>query len=194
MRAAWLPWRGQDCRVARCGYTGEDGFEISAPAAVAEELARALLANPRLKLAGLGARDSLRLEAGLCLYGNELNEQTTPIEAGLVWTIPPARRNGGNYAGASAIAAQIKDGAPRRLLGLLPQGKAPARQGAALYNDEARVGAVASGGFSPTLQKPIAIAFVDKNANLDNLSVELRGKKIACERAALPFVAHRYHK
>lgn len=184
------------CRLSRCGYTGEDGFELSVPAAGAAALARRLLSHSNCKPAGLGARDSLRIEAGLCLYGNELNENTTPIEAGLKWTIPKSRRGSdGNYLGAAAIADQINGGAPRRLAALLPQSKTPVRAGAALLRGGVPAGAVTSGVYSPTLKTPIALAYLDAQTPEDaELTAVVRGQEIACRQTALPFVPHRYRR
>ena len=192
MSAIWADWQGNDCRIARCGYTGEDGFEISVPAACAEKLSRTLLDNPALAPAGLGARDSLRLEAALCLYGNELTETTSPIEAGLLWTIPKARRVSGGYPGADVIASHINDGAPRRLIGLLPEGRSPVRQGAKLSLDGGEVGEVTSGVYSPTLDAPIALAYVRADIGDGVLAADVRGKLIACQQTRLPFVPHNY--
>lgn len=184
------------CRVSRCGYTGEDGFEISVPAGNSTALAEALLAGGVCKPAGLGARDSLRLEAGLCLYGNELDEATSPIEAGLLWAIPKSRRGAdAAYPGAAAIAAQIADGAPRRLVGLLPQSKTPVRGGAPLQHDGSEVGRVTSGVHSPTLSAPVAIALVAAQVPADaTLSATVRGRDIPCQQTALPFVPHNYYR
>lgn len=184
------------CRISRCGYTGEDGFEISLPAAQATPLAEALLADGVCKPAGLGARDSLRIEAGLCLYGNELSEDISPIEANLLWTIPKSRRHAqANYPGAAHLAAQISDGAPRRLVGLLPQGKTPVRRGAILMHNGETVGSVSSGVHSPTLSAPIALALVQRNVPADaELTADVRGRALPCTQTTLPFVPHRYHR
>ena len=185
-----------DCRISRCGYTGEDGFELSVPADTAEALARQLLMKEDCKPAGLGARDSLRLEAGLCLYGNELSETISPVEAGLSWTIPKSRRYAkASYRGAAAISGQIENGAPRRLAGLLPQEKTPVRGGAELYHNGNAVGQVTSGVYSPTLQQPIALALLTAEVAADaQVNAVVRGRDIACRQTALPFVAHRYHR
>ncbi|MBP9034595.1 MAG: glycine cleavage system aminomethyltransferase GcvT, partial [Pseudomonadales bacterium] len=157
---------GVGCFVTRSGYTGEDGFEISVPAAAAEALARRLLAWPEVLPVGLGARDSLRLEAGLCLYGHDLGPGITPVEAGLQWAIAPARRAGGaragGYPGAARIAAQMQSGAARRRIGLLGDGKAPVREGSVLTDLAGRtVGELCSGGFGPTVGGPVLMAYVE---------------------------------
>ncbi|HEX6994484.1 MAG TPA: glycine cleavage system aminomethyltransferase GcvT [Gammaproteobacteria bacterium] len=190
---------GTECIVSRSGYTGEDGFEISVPASDAEALARALLAHPDAAAAGLGARDTLRLEAGLCLYGNDLDETTTPIEADLAWTIARARRPGGKraggYPGADALERQLRDGAPRRRVGLAAESRVPVRAGSELADADGRpVGRVTSGGFAPTLKRPIAMGYVD--AGVASLGRELvatvRGQPIPMRVVPLPFVPHRY--
>ena len=189
-----------DCRISRCGYTGEDGFEISLPAAgaAAAALAEALLtaAGGVCKPAGLGARDSLRIEAGLCLYGSELDEATSPVEANLLWTIPKSRRSAkSTYPGAAQIAAQIEHGAPRRLTGILPQSKTPVRAGATLTHNGNEVGRVTSGVHSPTLSAPVALALVQRDLPADaELAVDVRGRAIICAQTALPFVPHRTHR
>ena len=196
MRSVWCESGGAEYRVCRCGYTGEDGYEISAPQAAAVALADRLMENPALKPAGLGARDSLRLEAGLCLYGNELDENTSPIEAGLLWTIPKTRRVAdAGYPGAAVVSRHIESGAPRRLAALLPQGRTLARQGTVVKCNGATVGMVTSGSYSPTLEKSIALAYVVANVPADaELTVEVRGKESACLQTTLPFVPHRYKR
>lgn len=193
---------GTDCIVSRSGYTGEDGFEVSVAAADAAALARRLLADERVKLAGLGARDSLRLEAGLCLHGHDITAATTPAEAGLNWAVAKARRPGGaragNYPGAEVIAAQLQGGAHRKRVGLLPAGRAPVRAGAELFADstEANTGVVTSGAFSPTLRRPVAMGMVAREhaAAGAKLYTVARGKRFDITVAPLPFVAHRYHR
>ena len=156
-----LTLMGAECMVVRSGYTGEDGFEISIPADIAREIAEELLANADVAPIGLGARDSLRLEAGLCLYGSDIDERTTPVEAGLSWAIQKARRRRGaregGFPGAEVILGQLEHGAPRRRVGLRPEGRAPVRAGASLYAEadaSAPVGSVTSGGFGPSLDAP----------------------------------------
>jgi aminomethyltransferase len=194
---------GDTCIVSRSGYTGEDGFEISVPARIAEVLCGALLRNPAVAPIGLGARDSLRLEAGLCLYGSELNETTTPVEAALEWTIPKARRAGGERAsgfpGAEAILRQLATGAARRRVGLRPEGRAPVRRGALLFraaNDTAPVGVVTSGGFGPSFNAPISMGYVSRDAVMPNarLSAEVRGKRLPVKISKLPFMPTRYKR
>lgn len=186
---------GAACAVTRSGYTGEDGFEISLPADAAERIAAMLSAQPEVKPAGLGARDSLRLEAGLCLYGQDIDETTTPIEAGLAWTISKRRRAEGNFPGAAVILAQLKDGPSRRRVGIRPEGKAPVRAGAALtLADGTPVGTVTSGGFGPTIGAPVAMGYVaaPHAAVGTPLNAIVRDKPLAARVAALPFVPHRY--
>lgn len=192
---------GVPVRLARSGYTGEDGFEISVAAARAETLARALLADPRVLPAGLGARDSLRLEAGLCLYGHELDAATTPVEAGLDWAIPRVRRAGGERAGgfpgAARIYAQMQGGPPRRRVGLRPEGRAPVREGAPLTDAAGRpVGAITSGGHGPSVDAPVAMGYVVADCARPGtiLHTDLRGRILAATVAPLPFVPHRYHR
>ncbi|NIM74320.1 MAG: glycine cleavage system aminomethyltransferase GcvT [Gammaproteobacteria bacterium] len=192
---------GIPCAVSRSGYTGEDGFEISVPAGQAEALARRLLDNAAVEPVGLGARDSLRLEAGLCLYGQDLNRDTSPVEAGLGWTIAPARRRGGaragGFPGEQRILAQLAEGAPRRLVGLRPQGRAPVRAGAELVDAEGcRVGSVTSGGFGPTLGAPVAMGYVGSVHGRPGTIVQavVRGKHLPTEVVRLPFVERRYHR
>ena len=184
------------CRLSRCGYTGEDGFELSVDSDAACTLAERLLQSNTCKPAGLGARDSLRLEAGLCLYGSELNEDTSPIEAGLLWTIPQTRRtSAAGYAGAATIAAQIANGAPQRLVGLLPQGKTPVRRGAELHANGTCVGKITSGVHAPTLSAPAAMALVAADVPADaTLTATVRGRDILCRQTRLPFVPHRYRR
>jgi len=194
---------GTACLVSRSGYTGEDGFEISVPARDAEALAEALLRDPAVAPVGLGARDSLRLEAGLCLYGADLDEKTTPVEAALEWAIPAVRRDGGaragGFAGADAIIGQLANGAPRRRVGLRPEGRAPVREHAPLHDredGEKPVGTVTSGGFGASLNAPIAMGFVPRAAATPGtrLFAEVRGKRLPVAVAALPFVPHRYKR
>ncbi|MGI9338831.1 MAG: glycine cleavage system aminomethyltransferase GcvT [Gammaproteobacteria bacterium] len=207
MRAAKMKWRGEECRICRCGYTGEDGFEIGAPAGIAEQLADILIADGAVLPAGLGARDSLRLEAGLCLYGSELNEQTTPIEAGLFWIIGRDRLQKGGFAGADVLREQKQNGAARKLVGLLPQSKIPVRAGAQLVIGDNVIGEVSSGLFSPTLGAPVAMGFVqsahaqkgEESAEAGEEKTEaieaiVRGKKVPCRIVKPPFVPHRYAK
>jgi glycine cleavage system T protein (aminomethyltransferase) len=192
---AALPVAGIDCLISRSGYTGEDGFELSAPAAQAVTLAAALLAEPEVAPAGLGARDSLRLEAGLCLYGADIDTGTTPIEAGLAWTIGKRRRQDWDFPGGAVIRAQLEAGAPRRRVGLRPEGRAPARAGAPILGpDGSPIGAVTSGLFAPSLTAPVAMGYVrrDLAARGTSLAVQVRGAALPATVAPLPFVPHRY--
>ena len=194
---------GIDCFVSRSGYTGEDGFEISVPAERAEQLAKALLASPEVLPIGLGARDSLRLEAGLCLYGHDIDGTTTPVEAALEWSIQKSRRTGGaragGFPGADLILSQLEAGAPRRRVGLRPEGRAPVREGAPLFADAASsqpIGAVTSGGFGPSINAPIAMGYLPTALALANALVfaELRGQRLPLRVAAMPFVPNTYKR
>ncbi len=184
-----------DAFVTRSGYTGEDGFELSVPADHAEALARRLLDQPEVALVGLGARDSLRLEAGLCLYGHDIDTTTTPVEADLAWTIGKRRRREGGYPGAAIIAAQIEDGPPRRRVGLRPAGRAPAREGTEIAGEDgSRLGVVTSGGFGPSAGAPVAMGMVPTVASAPGtrLSLMIRGRAHEATVVPLPFVPHRY--
>ncbi len=196
MQAGAFAWKGEELWVSRSGYTGEDGFEISLPEGLAEAFASALLSHEAVQPAGLGARDSLRLEAGLPLYGHDLDETTDPIGAGLGFAIPKGRRAAGGFIGDAAIAKVVAQGAPRIRVGLAFDGRQPAREGAPIMADGMPVGAVTSGGFSPTLGKPIAMGFVDPaHAAIGTaLAAEVRGKPLFATVVALPFVPHRYHR
>ena len=192
---------GADCYVSRSGYTGEDGYEISVPAANAEALARRLLAEPEVQPIGLGARDSLRLEAGLCLYGHDMNTSTTPVEASLLWAISKVRRadgeRAGGFPGAHAIFEQQRQSVARKRVGLLPQERTPVREGAQIVDADGRtVGEVCSGGFGPTLGAPVAMGYVEsEHAALDTaLFAVVRGKQVALKVSKMPFVAQRYYR
>lgn len=188
---------GVDCLVSRAGYTGEDGYEISVPVDKAEALARRLLAEPEAGPAGLGARDSLRLEAGLCLYGHDIDETTGPIEADLAWAIQKRRREEGGFPGAAVIQKHLAEGAPRRRVGLLPEGRAPMREGTPLKDAAGRdIGHVTSGGFGPSVGGPVAMGYVaaDQAAEGTALQAEVRGKLMPCRVASLPFVKHNYFR
>lgn len=183
--------------LSRSGYTGEDGFELGLPADKAEAVARKLLDHPDVAPIGLGARDSLRLEAGLCLYGQDLDTTTTPVEAALVWSIQKSRRPGGEraggYPGAEMIAQQLETGVYRKRVGLIPEGRAPIRAGVELFADEAgteKVGRVSSGGFGPTVGGPVAMGYVSKEkAALDTpLFASLRGRMVPVVVRRMPFV------
>ena len=198
-----LTLMGAECMVMRSGYTGEDGFEISIPADIAREIAEELLANTCVVPIGLGARDSLRLEAGLCLYGSDIDERTTPVEAGLSWAIQKVRRRRGaregGFPGAEIILGQLEHGAPRRRVGLRPEGRAPVRAGAPLYVDadaSAPVGSVTSGGFGPSLNAPIAIGYLPTALAVRDTTVfaELRGKRLPVSVTTLPFIEPKYKR
>ena len=192
---------GEPAYVTCSGYTGEDGFEISLPATVAESVARTLLADDRVAPIGLGARDSLRLEAGLCLYGHDMDASVTPVEAGLQWSINPVRRAGGDRAGgfpgADRVLAQMVEGVPKRRVGLQIEGRAPVREGAELVDsDGIEVGRVTSGGFGPTLNAPVAMAMVDRPhfAPGTRLFARVRNKLLAVTVVKTPFVPQRYFR
>lgn len=187
---------GHDVTIARAGYTGEDGFEISLPADAAAEVADLLCAEPEVKPIGLGARDSLRLEAGLPLYGHDMTPETSPIEAGLVFGINKRRRAEGGFPGADRIIREINEGTARKWVGLKLEGRLPAREGAEVFSGSDHIGTVTSGGFSPTLQAPIAMAYVaiEYAAPGTALEVEVRGKRLAATVSPTPFVPHRYYR
>ena len=192
---------GIDVFATRSGYTGEDGFEISVAATDAEALARALLAEPEVMPAGLGARDTLRLEAGLCLYGHDIDTTTTPVEAGLTWAIQKVRRPGGEraggYPGAATIGAQLADGVARKRVGLVGLDRAPVREGTALVDGGgADVGRVTSGTIGPTVGKPVALAYVKTELATVGMPLlaDVRGKLMPMQVTALPFVPHRYFR
>ena len=201
MQFARVSILGSDCFVSRSGYTGEDGFEISVPAAGAETLARRLLAEPEVQAIGLGARDSLRLEAGLCLYDHDMNSDTSPVEASLLWAISKARRidgaRAGGFPGAERIFAQQHDGIQRKRVGLLPQERTPVREGAVIVDEQDRpIGEVSSGGFGPSLGGPLAMGYVDSGfSTLDSEVYALvRGKKVPLRVSKMPFVTPRYFR
>ena len=191
------------CFVSRSGYTGEDGFEISVPAAQAEELTKALLDNSDVLPIGLGARDSLRLEAGLCLYGHDIDATTSPVEGALEWSVQKSRRAGGaragGFPGANKILAQFDQGASRRRIGLRPEGRAPVREGAPLFADADAtepVGKVTSGGFGPSLDAPVAMGYLPVSlAAVDTrVFAEVRGQRLPMRVAATPFVPNTYKR
>jgi len=194
---------GIDCFVSRSGYTGEDGFEISVPAEHAEALATALLESSDVLPIGLGARDSLRLEAGLCLYGHDIDTTTTPVEGALEWSIQKSRRHGGaragGFPGADTILRQLDNGAPRRRVGLKPEGRAPVREGAALFADTTsseQIGSVTSGGFGPSVNAPVAMGYLPTSQAAPGALVfaELRGQRLPLRVAAMPFVPNTYKR
>ncbi len=192
-----LPIAGAECWVSRSGYTGEDGFEISVPNVAAVDLVKSLLTDARVEPIGLGARDSLRLEAGLCLYGQDLDPGTSPVEAGLTWAIQKVRRadgaRAGGYPGADRVQREMADGPARKRVGLRPEGRAPMRAGVVLYDAEeggAEVGAVTSGGFGPSVEGPVAMGYVSAGCAAEGTALwgELRGKRVPVRVAKLPFV------
>ncbi len=188
---------GIPVHATRSGYTGEDGFELSVAADRAADLWTALLADPDVKPVGLGARDSLRLEAGLCLYGHDMDETVTPVEAALTWSIQKRRREEGGFPGADVVRRQIAEGPARVRVGIRPAGRAPAREGAEILSDGgAAIGRVTSGGFGPTLGGPVAMGLVDAAhaAPGTRLTLMVRGKPLEAEVAALPFVPARFYR
>ncbi|MDZ7628105.1 MAG: glycine cleavage system aminomethyltransferase GcvT [Parvularculaceae bacterium] len=192
-----LEWRGTYVLLSRCGYTGEDGFEISIPNADAERFARALLEHPDVAPIGLGARDSLRLEAGLCLYGHDLDPSTSPVEGNIGFIFGKRRKETGDFPGAARILRELSE-APKRLrVGLRPEGRAPAREGTEIVDASgAKIGVVTSGGFGPTLNAPVAMGYVDAAHAKAGTSVRLmvRGKPLPATVADMPFVPHTYYR
>lgn len=193
---------GIQIAAGRSGYTGEDGFELAVANADARALAELLLADPAVKPVGLGARDTLRLEAGLCLYGNDLDATISPVEAGLVWTMPKRRREAGDFIGGPRVLADLANGPSRVRVGLQPNGRRPVRDGASLRpgspdktSDQA-IGVVSSGGFGPTVNRPVAMAYVSPEyaAVGTALVADVRGKDVDCTVAELPFTPHRYQR
>jgi aminomethyltransferase len=190
-------WKDQTVLISRCGYTGEDGFEISLLNSLAEEFAKALLADPDVAPIGLGARDSLRLEAGLCLYGHDLNSEISPVEGNIAFTIGKRRREEGGFPGADRILKELDRG-PRRLrVGIRPEGRAPAREGVEIQSlDGVRIGEITSGGFGPTANAPVAMGYVDAAHSATGSKVQLmvRGKALPATIVDMPVVPHRYHR
>lgn len=191
------------CFVSRSGYTGEDGYEISVPANDAERLATALLNDPAVLPIGLGARDSLRLEAGLCLYGHDIDTTTTPVEGALEWSVQKSRRKGGarpgGFPGADLVLKQFDSGASRRRVGLKAEGRAPVREGAPLFADQTsqeKVGSVTSGGFGPSINAPVAMGYVPSPLAADGttLFAEVRGQRLPMRVSPMPFVPHQYKR
>lgn len=187
---------GAEVSISRSGYTGEDGFEISLPAEAAPRIADLLCGESEVKPIGLGARDSLRLEAGLPLYGHDLGPDTSPIEAGLNFAINKRRRSEGGFLGADRVLDELANGAPRKWVGLTLEGRQAAREGAEVFAGSEKVGVLTSGGFSPSLEKPIAAAYVSaaQAASGTALEIDVRGKRLAATVTTLPFVPHRYHR
>jgi aminomethyltransferase len=195
MSYAEVTLAGAPCLITRSGYTGEDGYEISVPDEAAERLAKLLLADERVKPIGLGARDSLRLEAGLCLYGHDIDTTTTPIEAGLAWSIGKRRRTEGGFPGAAIIQKQLAEGPARRRVGIRPDGRAPAREHTPITDAAgATVGEITSGGFGPSVNAPVAMGYVPAAlANPDTpLNLVVRGKPLPARVVTLPFITKRY--
>jgi aminomethyltransferase len=194
---------GTECVVSRSGYTGEDGFEISTPADVAREIAEGLLEDEAVAPIGLGARDSLRLEAGLCLYGSDIDETTTPVEAALTWAIPKVRRRyglrEGGFAGAPIILKQLENGVDRRRVGLCPEGRAPVRAGTPLFAVEASdevIGGVTSGGYGPSVEAPVSMGYVTVvlSSSETQIFAEVRGKRLPVTVSTLPFIDTHYKR
>lgn len=196
MTAAAFEWNGTFLWVSRAGYTGEDGFEISIPADMAEPLADALLADERVNPAGLGARDSLRLEAGLPLYGHDLSPETDPVSAGLLFALSKSRRETGGWMGHGALAPVFASGPATRRVGLIVEGRMPAREGALVFAGDRHIGRVTSGGFSPTLGHPVAMAYINADHAGDGtcVQIEVRGKRLDARVAPMPFVPNRYFR
>ena len=193
MDVAFLDWRGVQLWVSRSGYTGEDGYEISVPAARLQDFAEELLQQPEVMPIGLGARDSLRLEAGLCLYGHDIDRTTSPVEAGLTWAVQKARRAGGEreggFPGAERILHELAHGPARRRVGLRPEGRAPMREGTPLFDGPRQIGTITSGGFGPSVAAPIAMGYVEARAAKPGttLMAELRGKLLPVTVSPMPF-------
>ncbi len=188
---------GVECRISRLGYTGEDGYEISIPEGKAIEITKAFLAHEDCEPAGLGARDSLRLEAGLCLYGNDIDQSTSPIEASLGWAIQKRRKEEGGFPGAGRIQKELAEGPARKLVGIQPDGRAPARQGVEIQSAEGTpIGQITSGSFGPTVGGPVAMGYVSKGHGEPGETVNLiiRGKAQPARIVALPFVTQNYKR
>ncbi|MGE0612224.1 MAG: glycine cleavage system aminomethyltransferase GcvT [Hyphomicrobiales bacterium] len=196
MTASKATFDGIACFVSRCGYTGEDGFEISVEAGKAEAVARTLLSHDNVEAIGLGARDSLRLEAGLCLYGHDIDTGTSPVEANLAWVIGKRRRQEGGFNGADRILKELGEGPSRLLVGIRPEGRAPAREGTEIQVNGKTVGTVTSGGFGPSVGGPVAMGYVPAASAAPGTALDLmvRGQPRPAKVAELPFVPHRYHK
>ena len=188
---------GISAQVSRSGYTGEDGFEISVANADAAKLWNLLLADPQVKPVGLGARDSLRLEAGLCLYGHELDETISPVEADLVWSIQKRRRLEGGFIGAARVQKELAEGVAKRRVGIRPEGRAPARDGTMITDASGReIGKITSGGFGPSVGGPIAMGYVEANSSVPGTKINLvvRGNAMPAEIVKLPFIPNRFKR
>ncbi|MGC6471495.1 MAG: glycine cleavage system aminomethyltransferase GcvT [Parvibaculales bacterium] len=197
MSAVNVDWDGQTLLVSRCGYTGEDGYEISIPAEATEAFCRVLLADDAVEMIGLGARDSLRLEAGLCLYGHDIDTTTTPAQADLLWSVPKRRLEQANFPGADVVNTQIGAGTGRKRVGILPEGRAPAREGTSILDENGTaIGEITSGGFGPSVNGPVAMGYVADEFSQDGTRVNLlvRGKTMPAQVATMPFVPHRYYR
>ncbi len=196
MRFGKFTLAGAEVTISRSGYTGEDGFEISIPAENAEAVADLLCAQPQVKPIALGARDSLRLEAGLPLYGHDLSPETDPVSADLTFGINKRRRTEGGFPGATRIQGLLANGTPTRRVGLTLEGRMAAREGALVFSGDREVGRVCSGGFSPSLEHPIAMAYVDSALTAPGtvLEIDMRGKRLPAHVVPMPFVPHRYHR
>uniref|UniRef100_UPI0024956092 glycine cleavage system aminomethyltransferase GcvT n=1 Tax=Ruegeria atlantica TaxID=81569 RepID=UPI0024956092 len=197
METTEAPINGVDCRISRLGYTGEDGYEISIPEDKAIEVSKAFLAHEDCGAAGLGARDSLRLEAGLCLYGNDIDQSTSPIEASLGWAIQKRRKEEGGFPGADRVQKELAEGPAKKLVGIKPDGRAPARQGVEIQCAEGNtIGQITSGVFGPTVGGPVAMGYVSKGHGEPGETVNLiiRGKPQPAQIVALPFVKQNYKR
>ncbi len=194
MEAGPFLWNGVPLGISRSGYTGEDGFEISVPAAHVVALADALCAQPEVKPIGLGARDSLRLEAGLPLYGHDLDPSTDPVEGNASFAISKRRREEGGFHGSERILGALANGPRRKLVGFAVEGKMPVREGAPIYVGDQMVGEITSGGFAPSVGAPIAMGYVSTAYLSSLLEAEVRGKRVPLTIAPMPFVPHRYHR
>ena len=196
MRFGVFELGGASVTISRSGYTGEDGFEISLPAEAAEAIAGLLCTEPEVKPIGLGARDSLRLEAGLPLYGHDLSEDTDPVSADLLFGINKRRRSEGGFIGAEPVLKVLADRPTTRRIGLSLEGRQAAREGALVFSGDRQVGRVTSGGFSPSLEHPIAMAYVDAALATPGtaLEIDMRGRRLPATVVTMPFVPHRYHR
>ena len=197
MTGDWFTYDNEQFFVSRCGYTGEDGYEVSIKDRYAEEFISKLLKFEDVKLAGLGARNSLRMEAGLCLYGNDISILTSPVEAGLTWSIPKERIENGGFIGHENIKKDLIDGVKKKLVGIKPLGKLPAREGTQILSKNGKIiGEITSGGYSPSLQAPIAMGYINAEILQKNCEILLsvRGNSLPAEIVSLPFVEHKYFR
>jgi aminomethyltransferase len=182
--------------ISRSGYTGEDGYEISVPESRVVQVWSALMRSEAVKAIGLGARDSLRLEAGLCLYGHDIDTTTSPVEAGLTWSIQKRRRENGGFPGFPRILRELREGPGRKRVGIRPEGRQPAREGTEIVAGGRKVGIVTSGGFGPTVQAPVAMGYVEAAYAAPDtpLTLVVRGKELPARVAPMPFAPHRYFR